>query len=107
MDGKFTKGPSILMLRGHRFDIVVAFGGPSVPFVVRDTSLGVTGKLVAADTNGHAVPDNAARILSQLLGPCYLQGIMRQELLEEEKYKDFKWEKDSMGTIPKPTLCLI
>jgi hypothetical protein len=61
-------------------DIVVAFGGPGVALVVRNASLEITGKLVADDTNGHAVSDNAARILSQLLGPCYLQGIMRQEL---------------------------
>jgi len=88
-------------------DIVVAFGGPGVPFVVRDTSLEIFGKLVADDTHGHAVPDDTGRILSQLLGPCYLQGIMRQELLEEERHKDFEWEKDSQGTIPKPTLCLI
>jgi hypothetical protein len=33
---------------------------------------------------------------------------MRAELLEEERYKtDFEWETDWLGTIPKPTLCLI
>jgi hypothetical protein len=43
-----------------------------------------------------------------LLGPCYLQGIMRNELYEEEMYKeDFEWERDAMGVLPKPTLCLI
>jgi hypothetical protein len=89
-------------------DIVVAFGGPSVPFVVRDTTLEVAGKLVADDTNGHMVGDTVGRALSQLLGPCYLQGIMRNELYEEEMYKeDFEWEKDWMGTLPKPTLCII
>ncbi len=89
-------------------DIVVAFGGPSVPFVVRDTSLELRGKLVTDNTNGHMVGDNVGRALSQLLGPCYLQGIMRNELYEEEMYKeDFEWEKDGMGTLPKPTLCLI
>ena len=45
-------------------DIVVAFGGPSVPFVVRDTTLRVSGKLVADDTNGHAEGDNVGRALS-------------------------------------------
>jgi hypothetical protein len=89
-------------------DVVVAFGGPGVPFVVRDVSALVFGGLVADEANGIMVPDEIGRNLSQLLGPCYLQGIMRAELLVEERYKtDFEWETDWLGTIPKPTLCLI
>jgi hypothetical protein len=89
-------------------DVVAAFGGPGVPFVVRDTSLGMGGKLVADGPRGRAVPDENARIVSQTLGPCYLQGIMNAEPWEEELYKtDFEWETDVLGMIPKPTLCLI
>ena len=89
-------------------DVVVAFGGPGVPFVVRDVSALASGELVADGANCRLVPDEIGRNLSQLLGPCYLQGIMRAELLEEERYQtDFEWETDRLGTIPKPTLCLI
>jgi hypothetical protein len=88
-------------------DVVVAFGGPGVPFVVRDVSALVFGGLVADEANGIMVPDEIGRNLSQLLGPCYLQGIMRAELLEERYKTDFEWETDWLGTIPKPTLCLI
>lgn len=89
-------------------DVVVAIGGPSVPFVVRDVSAFAFAKLVADETNGMMVPDESGKILSRLLGPCYVQGIMRQELFKEERYKArFEWETDKLGTIPKPTLCLI
>ena len=76
--------------------------------MVRDMSALVFGELVADGANGRMVSDEIGRNLSQLLGPCYLQGIMRAELLEEERYKtDFEWETDRLGTIPKPTLWLI
>src|SRR2546421_3777954 len=38
-------------------DVVVAFGGPSVPFVVRDVSALVFGELVADGANCRLVPD--------------------------------------------------
>ena len=86
----------------------MAFGGPGVPFVVRDVPALVFGKLAADGANARLLPDGIGRNLSQLLGPCYLQGIMRAELWKEERYKtDFEWETDWLGTIPRPTLCLI
>jgi hypothetical protein len=89
-------------------DVVVAFGGPGVPFVVRDVSALAFGEPVADGANGRLVLDEIGRNLYQLLGPCYLQRIMRAEILEEERYMtDFEWETDRLGTIPKPTLCLI
>jgi hypothetical protein len=92
----------------ERGDVIAAFGGPGVPFVVRDTALEITGKLVADGTNARVVPDENGRIVSQLLGPCYLQGIMNAELWGEERHKThFGWETDALGTIPKPTLYLI
>ena len=89
-------------------DVIVALGGPGVPFVVRETSLQIDQKVVPDGGRGNSVSDGVWRTLSQLLGPCYLQGIMNTELWEEEIYKkDFEWEKDEWGTVPKPTLCLI
>ena len=90
-------------------DIVVAFGGPGVPFVMRDTaSLAVVGHLAADETTGRLAAADIGSNLSQLLGPCYLQGIMMEELWKDKRYKgDFKWETDKYGTIPKPILCLI
>ena len=89
-------------------DVVVAFGGPAVPFVVRDTSIVMNGGIVADGAKGIVVPDKIERVLSQLLGPCYLQGIMKAELFEDEMYKtDFEWDTDKLGTVPKPTLWLI
>jgi hypothetical protein len=67
-------------------DVVVAFGGPGVPFVVRGVSALAFGGLVADEANGRLVPDVIGRNMSQLLGPCYLQGIMRAELWEQERY---------------------
>jgi len=88
-------------------DVVVALGGPGVPFVVRDVSALAFGELMADGANGRLVPDEIGRNLSQLLGPCYLQGIMRAKLLEERYKTDFEWETDMLGTTPKPTLFLI
>jgi len=89
-------------------DVVVALGGPGVPFVVRETSLQIDWKVVPDGGKGKSVPDGVWRTLSQLLGPCYLQGIMNAELWGEGKDKmDFEWEKNEWGTVPKPTLCLI
>ncbi|KAF1842115.1 uncharacterized protein K460DRAFT_409538 [Cucurbitaria berberidis CBS 394.84] len=84
-------------------DVVVAFGGPNVPFVVRDV-----GELVANGARWSVSAGGIQRNLSQLLGPCYLQGIMRTELMNEERYrKEFEWEINQLGMIPKPTLHLI
>lgn len=89
-------------------NIVVALGGPAVPFVVRGVSALAFGGLVGDGHNAKLVPDQIGRDLSQLLGPCYLQGIMKAELWEQERYKaDFEWDIDGLGMIPKPTLCLI
>ena len=58
-------------------DVVVAFGGPGVPFVVRDVSALAFGGLVADGAGARLVSDEIGRNLSQFLGPCYLQGIMK------------------------------
>lgn len=89
-------------------DVIAAFGGQGAHFAVQDTSLEIKGKLVVDGTGTRTMSDEYGRTLSQIPGPCYLQGIMNAELWKEERYKpDFEWETDAWGTIPKPTLCLI
>lgn len=103
-------------------DMVVVLGGPGTAFIVRDTDLITTGEIVPRTYEsikenmaaGKAVKHTALvstdtdKPVSQLLGPCYLQGIMNGELWQEERYeKLLEWETDRAGTIPRPTICLI
>jgi len=90
-------------------DVVVAFGGDGPPFVVRDMlSDFVFGGVVWGESRVKLVRDKIKRCLSQVLGPCYVQGIMKGELTKDERYsKQFEWEKDQYGMSPKPTLCLV
>jgi hypothetical protein len=90
-------------------DVVVVFGGEGTPFVVRDIlSKFVFGRVSFGESGVKLVRDNIERCLSQVLGPCYVQGIMKGELTKDEEYsKQFEWEKDQYGMSPKPTLCLV
>jgi len=90
-------------------DVVVVFGGEGTPFVVRDIlSKFVFGRVSLGESGVKLVRDNIERCLSQVLGPCYVQGIMKGELTKDEEYsKQFEWEKDQYGMSPKPTLCLV
>jgi hypothetical protein len=90
-------------------DVVVVFGGEGTPFVVRDIlSTFVFGRVSLGELGVKLVRDNIERCLSQVLGPCYVQGIMKGELSKDEEYsKQLEWEKDQYGMSPKPTLCLV
>ncbi|KAH7398652.1 heterokaryon incompatibility protein-domain-containing protein [Phaeosphaeria sp. MPI-PUGE-AT-0046c] len=103
-------------------DVVVVLGGPGTAFIVRDTEFFTTHEIVprtyesikakidAGQPCKHTdcVDTEMKRPISQLLGPCYLQGIMNGELWQEERYeKLLEWETDRAGTIPRPTICLI
>ncbi|CAO2648034.1 Nn.00g089560.m01.CDS01 [Neocucurbitaria sp. VM-36] len=92
-------------------DVVVAFGGPSVPFIVRDVTTHAVDQLSSNAAQCSLVLGGTGRNLSQLLGPCYLQGIMKAELIDEERYKrEFEWEpvkKAFIPRVPKPNLYLI
>ena len=89
-------------------DVIAVLGGPSVPFVIRDTSAIAFGELEANEAHGRVVSGDIGRPMSQLLGPCYLQGIMKAELLRKKGLgKKLEWETDKLGMIPKPTLYLI
>jgi hypothetical protein len=90
-------------------DVVVVFGGEGTPFVVRDMSNDfVFGRVVQGESRVELARDKIKRCLSQVLGPCYVQGIMKRELTKNEEYsKQFEWEKDQFGMSPKPTLCLV
>ena len=90
-------------------DVVVAFGGEGTPFVVHDMSSDfVFGRVIRGESRVELVRDKIERCLSQVLGPCYVQGIMKGELTKDEEYsKQFEWEKDQYGMSPKPTLCLV
>jgi hypothetical protein len=102
-------------------DFVVVLGGPGIPFIVRDTPLEVMSEIVPipydlvepelGTTNANhteVVASETGTPVSQLLGPCYIQGIMNGELYLEKRYETmFEWETDDKRTIPKPTICLI
>ncbi|KAH6690804.1 hypothetical protein BKA61DRAFT_625621, partial [Leptodontidium sp. MPI-SDFR-AT-0119] len=89
-------------------DVVVAFGGDGPPFVVRDMLRDfVFGEVVWGESRVEIVRDKIKRRLSQILGPCYVRGIMKGELAKDERYiKQVEWEKDQYGMSPKPILCL-
>jgi hypothetical protein len=88
---------------------LVVFGGEGTPLVVRDIlSKFVFGRVGFGKSGVELVRDNIERCLSEVLGPCYVQGIMKGELTKDEGYsKQFEWEKDQYGMSPKPTLCLV
>jgi hypothetical protein len=99
-------------------DVVVVLGGPGMPFVVRDTAAIARKELKAmvytptmGALNGlhcQVVPSETGTNVSVLIGPCYIQGIMHGELFSKNDYKDMlEWEKDRLGSIPKPTICLV
>lgn len=103
-------------------DMVVVLGGPGTAFVVRDTGSVINSEIVPrtyesvkegldegkSAKHTDVVNTDTYRPVSQLLGPCYLQGIMNGELWQEERYKKLlEWETDRAGTIPRPTICLI
>lgn len=99
-------------------DMVVVLGGPGSAFVVRDTDSMTTSEIVPRSYESikdgkdakhtEFVNTDTNKPVSQLLGPCYLQGIMNGELWQEERYERLlEWETDRAGTIPRPTICLI
>ena len=77
--------------------------------MVRDVlSKFVFGRVSFGESGVKLVRDKIERCLSQVLGPCYVQGIMKGKLSQDEEYsKQFEWEKDQYGMSPKPTLCLV
>jgi hypothetical protein len=85
-------------------DVVVTLGGRSVTFVVRDVPDVLQSKVESADL----VLEETGSRLSQLLGPCYLQGIMSYELAVVARYrKEWEWEACGMQWVSKPTNYLI
>ncbi|KAH8732095.1 heterokaryon incompatibility protein-domain-containing protein [Phaeosphaeriaceae sp. PMI808] len=100
-------------------DVVVVLGGPGTPFTVRDTSILLYGELEVGKysketmqpidgQHTRVVESETGTAISHLLGPCYVQGIMGGELYGEERYKEeLEWETDRLGTVPKPTICLV
>lgn len=54
------------------------------------------------------IPSALGTPISQLIGPCYLHGIMNGELYMKKRYERMlEWETDRAGTILKPTICLV
>lgn len=99
-------------------DVVVVLGGPGTPFVVRDTAAIARNEfkaMVYTPTMGalnglhcRVVPNETGTNVCVLIGPCYIQGIMHGELFSKNDYKDMlEWGKDRLGSIPKPTICLV
>lgn len=107
-------------------DVVAVLGGPSVPFVLHDLNIHVSGELIAQGPRCTLVHSEESTFASQLVGPCYLHGIMKGEFLEEAKlqwppgkpketpkhkrnrdFEQFEWEADDVGVSPVPTLCLL
>lgn len=99
-------------------DVVVVLGGPGTPFVIRDLPATAFAELEAepyiptleAINARHArmISSESGTVMSELRGPCYLQGVMDGELFEQERYKkELEWEDNYPGVIPKPTICLV
>ena len=99
-------------------DVVVVFGGPGTPFVIRDLPVTALAELEAESFNPRlestdanhvrTVPSESGTRMSELRGPCYLQGVMDGELFQQERYKtELEWEGNYPFVFPKPTICLV
>lgn len=102
-------------------DVVVVIGGPGTPFIIRDTSNTMFVELrarpytpgVEAARGAHTqiVPSTRGTPMSELMGPCHLHGFMNGEMYGGMSSNGhdarFEWETDELGTIPKPTICLV
>ncbi|KAH7083075.1 heterokaryon incompatibility protein-domain-containing protein [Paraphoma chrysanthemicola] len=115
-------------------DVVAVLGGPGTAFTIRDTPIVVTSKLkVVPDENPASewyvktVGSEEDTVVAELMGPCYLWGVMDGEMWKEmeiwkgkgrEKSKGegrqgkWEWEEVNIGSIPgmlipRQTICLV
>ncbi|KAF2826634.1 HET-domain-containing protein [Ophiobolus disseminans] len=85
-------------------DVVAVLGGPGTAFVIRDLP-GTAAAMQTPDTNS---AHQRSESMSELLGPCYLHGVMDGELYELDRWKtELEWETCGGLSIPAPTICLV